>query len=1371
MKLHSLRIFFMIFLCMMAGAAIFLRAQVVTIVPGENQTRIISNTYTQLEVSNIVSSVEFSKVKTNGGDFIVVQIEDYGVTQRVGEPSLPVLGKLVEIPLNAVIEIEILSSQYKDVQLEDFGLFQKVFPTQPPRAKSDATPNDFFIRHDIYQLDEFLGGELVSISEIGILRGVRLGRLEIAPVRYNPVRNKLRIYHHVEFRLQFQQGDELRTQLLKSQLNPYFSGLKSFIFNFKDPQTESGYYDNAPITFIIVSDPLFSEALQPFVQWKTRKGFRIVQAFTNDPQVGNTPASIRNFLKTFYENPPQGYQPQTFVLLVGDVGQVPSFIGSTGNHVTDLYFAEYTGDPLPDAIVGRFSANNLTQLDPQIQKTLMYEQFNFPNPEFLNRTVLVAGQDAQHQMIWGNGQVNYLSGYYFNQSHGINSFNYLQPEPPGANYSLSIRQNISEGVTLVNYTAHCSAFGWANPAFTVNHVPSLQNFGKYPLVVGNCCSSADFSVSSFAEELLRASGKGAVGYIGGSDNTYWNEDFWWAVGFKAVTAAPVFDPDALGAFDRLWPEVSGIEKQEGYVTQGQMTIAGNLAVTQSGSALTNYYWEIYHLLGDPSLMPYLSQPSYNNASYPGLMPIGSSSFTVITAPYSYVAISLNSDLLGAGFANENGVADIQLHNPPLFPGTAEIIITAPQFKPWVGTVTVAAPEGPYVLAIAAGIDDNFTGNGNSRMDYGETIRFSMVLKNYGQQPGNNIALELSCESEYIEILNPIHILSSIEAGEVMNLSGIFEAEVSFEVSDGQTIPFLLTATDGNSTWYSSFTIQAHAPLFNFAGIMINDEEGNGNGKIEAGEQAIVKVYIKNAGTSKAFSVHGELISTNSYLSVITTTPQLFGDVESDQLANAEFRIYASHDTPPGFQGQFVLELSYSEFCSSVVPFNITAGLIPVLVINLDKNGNSAPVIVQTVNRLGIYADLTNEIPDDLSLYSSIFVTLGIYNSNHVLTPSEGQKLFSYLQAGGKLYLEGGDTWYYDPPTAVHPLFGITGISDGAGDLDTIVGITGTFTEGIQFKYRGENNWIDRLQPNNGAITILRNNNPPYSCGIARIGNGFKTIGTSFEFGGLQYDTLRFALMKSYLEFFEITIPGALNCSAFALNNIICRGDTTQLFVNTSGGSGNLTYTWAPTTGLSDPGSPNPLAFPVETTTYTIEVKDVISGVVVSQTLTIQVKNKPPTPLITQVGQILVSNAIEGNQWYNDDGPIEGARLQVYIPTKTGNYYTIVTNSEGCSSDKSNVIFFQSTFIEEITPAGIVKVYPNPTDGFIHVDFYNERGIIPEFRLVNSFGVVLNHLISYSSRRAGNFTLTFDLTGLPSGVYYLKIMGDDFLITRKILLGK
>ena len=47
-----------------------------------------------------------------------------------------------------------------------------------------------------------------------------------------------------------------------------------------------------------------------------------------------------------------------------------------------------------------------------------------------------------------------------------------------------------------------------------------------------------------------------------------------------------------------------------------------MAVQSSGSSLANYYWEIYHLMGDPSVMNYLTQASLMTVNAPSAITYG-----------------------------------------------------------------------------------------------------------------------------------------------------------------------------------------------------------------------------------------------------------------------------------------------------------------------------------------------------------------------------------------------------------------------------------------------------------------------------------------------------------------------------------------------------------------------------------------------------------------------------------------------------------------------------------------------------------------------------------------------------------------------------
>lgn len=73
---------------------------------------------------------------------------------------------------------------------------------------------------------------------------------------------------------------------------------------------------------------------------------------------------------------------------------------------------------------------------------------------------------------------------------------------------------------------------------------------------------------------------------------------------------------------------------------------------------------------------------------------------------------------------------------------------------------------------------------------------------------------------------------------------------------------------------------------------------------------------------------------------------------------------------------------------------------------------------------------------------------------------------------------------------------------------------------------------------------------------------------------------------------------------------ICLGDSATL-----GASGGASYTWSPATGLSDPGSPSPLASPSDTTTYSVTIITA-DGCEIVDSITVNVVFDPPQPNLT-----------------------------------------------------------------------------------------------------------------------------------------------------------
>ena len=115
-------------------------------------------------------------------------------------------------------------------------------------------------------------------------------------------------------------------------------------------------------------------------------------------------------------------------------------------------------------------------------------------------------------------------------------------------------------------------------------------------------------------------------------------------------------------------------------------------------------------------------------------------------------------------------------------------------------------------------------------------------------------------------------------------------------------------------------------------------------------------------------------------------------------------------------------------------------------------------------------------------------------------------------------MEGGDTWAYDSATSVHPYFNISGLADGSADLTDVNGEG--FSEGFNWSYTGENNWIDHLDPIGSASVLFSNPSLAYNCGIAYDSGNYKTVGCSFEITGLNSTRFEDALL-GILNFFDV----------------------------------------------------------------------------------------------------------------------------------------------------------------------------------------------------------------------------------------------------------
>ncbi len=696
--------------------------------PSKDGFLLTENSYTKFSFSNSISSIKTIDVNTPEGIFTQLIIPGYSKSYNIGEPALPVLNKLIEIPQEASVTVNIISYDEEIIVLSDYGIYAQIIPCQPSVSKSaDPSEIEFIMNKASYQKDEFTEGPVANVEILGSMRGVKLGRLTIAPFWYNPVQNTIKVLNNIVAEISFHNANISKTNSLKEKYySPHFESTFKTIINYQSFPNKD-VISKYPIKYVIVSDPAFQTALQPFIEWKTKKGFYVEVGYTD--VIGSTKPEIKAYLQNLYDSGTPADPAPTYVLLVGDVAQIPAYSGAEtcDNHVSDLYYCEYDGggDYFPEVYYGRFSAENVTELQPQIDKTLEYEQYLMPDPSFLNEVVMIAGVDATYAPTYGNGQINYGTDNYFNAAHGLTSYTYLYPASDAPGAAAEIIQHVSDGVGYANYTAHCSEDGWSDPSFSISDISGLTNANEYSLMVANCCRSNKFEVNDcFGEEILQAANKGALGHIGGSNYSYWDEDYYWGVGYGTISnPPPAYGATTIGAYDGVFHD-HGEAESDWFVTSAQMMYSGNLAVTEGGTALVEYYWEIYHLMGDPSLMVYFSVPPALTATYTNPVPVGTNSLTVTTEPGAYVAISLNNVLLDAKVADGSGIANLSF-TAFAIPDIADVVATRQNREPYIGTLDIIT---------SSAIDAQLSGiiyPENSYTCYNADIYPTVVIKNIG----------------------------------------------------------------------------------------------------------------------------------------------------------------------------------------------------------------------------------------------------------------------------------------------------------------------------------------------------------------------------------------------------------------------------------------------------------------------------------------------------------------------------------------------------------------------------------------------------------------------------------------------------------------
>ncbi len=530
----------------------------------------------------------------NGSNYAALENDGLVTGHAQGLPDLPVMRQMVEIPFGAEYSLKVTAASSRTVTLADLNLPAAYYPAQPSQPKCGPALPPCPPDAKMYAGSGFYPAENVRVVDEFIQRGHRILSIEVWPVSYNPAAGSLRLFSDIHFSIQLQGSDLPQTQALAARYaSPAFENLlAASVLNYnqgvgaQSVKTSEGY-------LIITADAYDTADLAAFVALKQSQGFVVSKVKQSEIANGNTTAGLKAFIQNAYNT---WSVPPSYLLLVGDSDKIPVWpFQSSGEseYSTDLYYGTVQGtDYVPDIFRGRFPVRTTAQLANMVNNALWYDATSGAEA-WVKKAAFLATDDGSNYPT-AEGTHNYVISTY-TQPKGYTGIFPAALQPGGdklyaITYSADttdVLRSINDDRVMVIYSGHGSQTSWAGPSVSQTNVRGLTGvLSTY--VAGHACVTADFNTpEAFSDTWVIQPGKGALVYVGASDNSYWDED----------------DVLERKMFDMLYADPLNVPSINAMLYDGLAAVQRAIP----GSAL--YYWEEYNLFGDPSAVIVLGPKS------------------------------------------------------------------------------------------------------------------------------------------------------------------------------------------------------------------------------------------------------------------------------------------------------------------------------------------------------------------------------------------------------------------------------------------------------------------------------------------------------------------------------------------------------------------------------------------------------------------------------------------------------------------------------------------------------------------------------------------------------------------------------------------
>lgn len=768
------------------------------------------------QVNNPVFKVEpkgffITNMPIENNVFQKVSVENATPILIKGVPELPKVATSLIIPDNQTMSVQVTFNGYTDYPNMD------ILPSKGNLTRDIDPKNVPYEYGPEYSQNQFYPGLLAELKDPYILRDFRGQTVITYPYQYNPVTKTLRVYHQLNVTLLPVNNPVInaynRTKQIESIDVEYNNIYSSQFLNYSNLHKYTPLNENGKM--LVICHDAFMTAMQPFVNWKNDKG--IPTQMVSVSAAGSTSTAIKSYVQNYYNT-----NGLTYLLLVGDATQCPTFTVAGGG--SDPSYGFLTGsDHYQEIFVGRFSAENVTQVSTQVTRSISYEK----NPQLtlgkFNHCVGIGssegpGDDNEYDYQHMRNILNDLTGYTYNTRAELFDGSQGGADLAGDATAALLTAEIAKGCGIIGYVGHGSDNSFVTTGFSNTNVNALTNTSMWPFIWAVACVNGNFTAGTcFAEAWLRATSggqpTGAVATMMSSINQSWNP--------------PMEGQDEM--VDILVESYANNIKR----SFGGISVNGIFKMNDTYSDFN--MTDTWILFGDPSLAVRTDDAQSMTVSHANSVMMGETNFSVnCNVNGALACLTVNHQIIGTGLVS-GGVANITF---PAISSSDSILLTVTAYNkiPYqskVAVLTTLYPNDAQSLSI---VNPQNTYNCS-----GLSVSPRVVIRNMG----NNT-------------LTAVNVCSVFDGTpSIINWTG----NLASLASDTVTFP-AITLTTGNHT-YKVYTYQPNGvtDIYNTNDTLVRSITVNN--LVVSSNFSAAQVSYCNAPASVSFS--NSSLNANSYL--------------------------------------------------------------------------------------------------------------------------------------------------------------------------------------------------------------------------------------------------------------------------------------------------------------------------------------------------------------------------------------------------------------------------------------------------------------------------------------------------------------------------